>query len=121
MEALKVLADVTGEEGWLGRSCSCRQERARRMHQGGACTRGRGGGKVLDDSPGPLGSRAEMLHRLVLRDTLRRDPCPNQGETDSGFLPGEGEEKSLHRRFLAAQGLSHCHAGSTQGIPVSRW
>lgn len=55
-----------------------------------------------------------MFHRLVLQDTLRRDPRPNQGETDSRFLPGEGEEKSLHWRFLAAQGLSHCHAGSTQ-------
>lgn len=40
----------------------------------------------------PLGSRAELLHQLVLQDTLCRDPRPNQGQADSRFLPGEGGE-----------------------------
>lgn len=49
----------------------------------------------------PLGSRAEMLHRPVLRDTLHRDPRPNQGQQ----VPPRGRGEVFTLEVFGSMGL----------------
>lgn len=67
-------------------------------------------------NPQASGTHPWGAERRCSIDWSCRTRCAGiHGQTkDSRFLPGEGE-KSLHWRFLAARGLSHCPTSSTRG------